>query len=237
MGNANRKYCPLLKSYSSSAVNRSSTSKMNNKESFSKFGPKEVLESLQSLHLVVLVFAANVWWTFSFEDSGTNTTAVDDFLFPVASLPPPDILTGGLLRQTSRLFCTKPGRQTGGEQKAQVQGLKVMCMRTGTLGTRVQEDFDVGRGDVSFLFQVPPHSSPTVTFVLLHHRQQLPLHHRQGAFVLTCRVITPAANGSWPTTNSAPNWTLQLLHSSIMHWLNHWLDHRLNNLLNHWLDH
>lgn len=80
-----------------------------------------------------------------------------------------------------------------------------------TFGTAVQKDFDVGRGDVSFLLHVPPYSGPAVSFVLLHHRQQLSLHHGQSAFVLTCSSYRNTAHlealVQWRTAPPTDEWT------------------------------
>lgn len=55
-----------------------------------------------------------------------------------------------------------------------------------TFGICLQEDLDVGCGDVSLLVLIPAHSCPAVAFVFFYDIQQLALCHGNSAFVMTC---------------------------------------------------
>lgn len=65
--------------------------------------------------------------------------------------------------------------------------LAELNVRHSTFGICLQEDLDVGRGDVSLLVFIPAHPRPAVAFVFFYDVQQLTLRHGDGAFIMAWR--------------------------------------------------
>lgn len=78
------------------------------------------------------------------------------------------------------------GTGGGGDSDPVRKTLAELNVRHSTFGICLQEDLDIGRGDVSLLVFVPAHPRPAVAFVFLYDVQQLPLRHSDGAFIVTC---------------------------------------------------